>query len=341
MKIKILNPNQIITLNDYPIHNEQILKLYFRMFHKGKRSIVPPCPVISKDLLSHNFNNKLKNLFMIFEIKNPQAKYFLLDGSHKTTAATLSNKKIPVMIFKSDKDVQSAKRLVDEGEIISLTTGATMRQAINILKRHFNKTKSFQTVEEKTNKMVVKKKLPPYMIKAYKKEVNPSLKNELGRYIVIRGPLGSGKTTVAKKLIKLLKGKHIAVDEIIDKHELWRYKEEGYISQKSFLKVNKIVEPMSRELLERGKTVIFDGNFFWKSQIEDLVHRLNYPHYVFTLKAPLIVCIKRDSKRNKPHGKDAAIVVYKKTTSFDYGININITLPLNKAIREIMSHLHK
>src|SRR3989338_6162821 len=175
-----------------------------------------------------------------------------------------------------------------------------MRQAINILKRHFNKTKSFQTVEEKTNKMVVKKKLPSYMVKAYKKEVNPSLKNEL-----------------------------------------WRYKEEGYISQKSFLKVNKIVEPMSRELLERGKTVIFDGNFYWKSQIEDLVHRLNYPHYVFTLKAPLIVCIKRDSKRNKPNGKDAAIVVYKKTTSFDYGININITLPLNKAIREIMSHLHK
>lgn len=174
-----------------------------------------------------------------------------------------------------------------------------------------------------------------------RKAIQPYLpfKNGLGRYIIIRGPLGSGKTTVAIKLAKLLKGNHIAVDEIIDKHKLWRDKEKGYISQKSFFKVNKIVEPKSRELLEKGKTVIFDGNFYWKSQIEDLVHRLNYPHYVFTLKAPLRVCIKRDSKRNKPHGKDAALVVYNKTTSFDYGININISQPLNKAIKEIVSYL--
>src|SRR3989338_3216211 len=183
MKIKILNPNQIITLNDSPIRNEQILKLYFRMFHKGKRSIVPPCPVIHKDLLVNNFNNKLKNLFRIFEIKNPKAQYFLLDGSHKTTAETLSHKRIPVMIFKSDRDIQSAKRLVEEGEIISLTTGATMKEAINTLKRHFNKTKSFQTVEEKTNQMVLKKKLPAYMIKIHRNETYPSLRNSLGRYI--------------------------------------------------------------------------------------------------------------------------------------------------------------
>ena len=183
MKIKILNPNQIITLNDSPIRNEQILKLYFRMFHKGKRSIVPPCPVIHKDLLVNNFNNKLKNLFRIFEIKNPKAQYFLLDGSHKTTAATLSHKRIPVMIFKSDRDIQNAKRLVEEGEIISLTTGATMKEAINALKRHFNKTKSFQTVEEKTNKMIIKKKLPAYMVKAYR--------NQTQEEIIRRRPFGN------------------------------------------------------------------------------------------------------------------------------------------------------
>jgi|SRR3989344_388404 len=167
MKIINLNPNQIITLNDYPIRNEQILKLYFRMFHKGKRSLVPPCPVLSMNLLISHFNNKLKNLFIEFEVKNPKAKYFLLDGSHKTTAATLSHKRIPVMIFESDRDIQNAKRLVEEGEILSLTTGTTIRHTINILKRHFNKTRIFQTVEEKTNKMIRKKQLPTYMIKVY------------------------------------------------------------------------------------------------------------------------------------------------------------------------------
>ena len=71
------------------------------------------------------------------------------------------------MIFESDRDIQNAKRLVEEGEILSLTTGATIRHAINILKRHFNKTRIFQTVEEKTNKMIRKKQLPTYMIKVY------------------------------------------------------------------------------------------------------------------------------------------------------------------------------
>jgi len=45
--------------------------------------------------------------------------------------------------------------------------------------------------------------------------------------------------------------------------------------------------------------------------------------------------------KNKPHGKDAALVVYNKTASFDYGINIDITQPLNKAIKEILSYLPK
>ena len=167
MKIINLNSNQIITLNDYPIRNDQILKLYFRMSHKGKRSLVPPCPVLSENLLISHFNNKLKNLFIEFQLRNPKAKYFLLDGSHKTTAATLSHKRIPVMIFESDRDIQNAKRLVEEGEILSLTTGTTIRHTINILKRHFNKTRIFQTVEEKTNKMIRKKQLPTYMIKVY------------------------------------------------------------------------------------------------------------------------------------------------------------------------------
>ena len=201
-----------------------------------------------------------------------------------------------------------------------------------IPKEFYNLTKlNYKEFQQEWTYPELRKAIRPYL----------PLKENQGYYIIIRGPLGSGKTTVAKKLVKLLKGRHIAVDEIIDRHKLWRDKEEGYISQKSFFKVNKIVEPKSRELLEKGKTVIFDGNFYWKSQIEDLVHRLNYQHYVFTLKAPLRICIKRDSKRNKPHGKDAALVVYNKTTSFGYGINIDITQPLNKAIKEILSHLPK
>ncbi len=71
--------------------------------------------------------------------------------------------------------------------------------------------------------------------------------------------------------------------------------------------------------MNKNKIVIFDGNFYWKSQIEDLVQRLDYPHYVFTLKAPVDVCIERDKMRGETHGAITAQVIHKKVSTFDYG----------------------
>ena len=146
--------------------------------------------------------------------------------------------------------------------------------------------------------------------------------NNTGYYLIIRGPLGCGKSTVSKELAKELNAEYIAVDRILDEHNLTKDWEDGYISQKSFLKVNEIVSERAKKLLNKNKPVIFDGNFYWKSQLEDLISRLNYPHYVFTLKAPVETCINGDEERGKTHGEDAARVVYKKSTSFEYGIPI-------------------
>ncbi|MBL7169875.1 MAG: AAA family ATPase [Candidatus Aenigmarchaeota archaeon] len=158
-------------------------------------------------------------------------------------------------------------------------------------------------------------------------------------YIIIRGPLGCGKSTVAERLTKILKAKCFAVDRTLDEHNLENEWEEGYISQKSFLRANEIVVPEAIKFLDKGTRVIFDGNFYWKSQIEDLIDKLDYPHYVFTLKAPLIVCVERDGKRDKTHGKDAVIAVYKKSTEFEYGTVIDVTKSLDKPIEEILSYL--
>src|SRR3990167_8456887 len=154
-------------------------------------------------------------------------------------------------------------------------------------------------------------------------------------YIIIRGPLGCGKSTIAEKLSKILNAKYFAVDRVLDEHDLTKDKEAGYISQRSFIKANEIIAPDAKRILDSGKPVVFDGNFYWKSQIEDLIKRLDYPHYVFTLKAPLEVCIERDRKRRKTHGKIAAKEVYKKSTEFTYGIVININRPLKECIKEI------
>lgn len=156
-------------------------------------------------------------------------------------------------------------------------------------------------------------------------------------FIIIRGPLGSGKTTIAKKLAEIINAEYIAIDEILDEHDLTQDREDGYISQKSFLKANEIAVFQADNFLKKGKNVIFDGNFYWKSQIEDLVQKLDYPHHIFTLQAPLSICIERDSKRKNPHGVDAATVIYEKTAAFACGTPIDALKPINFIIDSILT----
>ncbi len=158
-------------------------------------------------------------------------------------------------------------------------------------------------------------------------------------YILIRGPLGCGKSTISEEVSKRINGRHFAIDRVLDNNDLLDDKEEGYISQKSFKKANEIASVDAYHLIKNGTPVVFDGNFYWKSQVDDLIERLNFPHYVFTLKAPLDVCIERDANRDKTHGKIAAMVVHKKSTEFDYGILIDVTKPLQVCLDEIISYL--
>src|SRR3989338_117039 len=63
MQSKKLAPNQIITLNDFPLHNEHFLKIFFRIYQKRCGKIIPPIPVIPKDLVVPHFDAKLKKKF--------------------------------------------------------------------------------------------------------------------------------------------------------------------------------------------------------------------------------------------------------------------------------------
>lgn len=159
-------------------------------------------------------------------------------------------------------------------------------------------------------------------------------------FIIIRGPLGIGKSTIAKNLTQILGAKYFAVDRVLDDYDLTKNIEDGYVSQKSFLKANKIIILQSKKFLEKGISIIFDGNFYWKLQIDDLIKKLNFPYYIFTLKAPLEVCIERDSRRNKTYGQEAVKAVYKRSTEFNYGIIINTNnKTLNETVQKIISHL--
>ncbi|MFZ0831059.1 MAG: ATP-binding protein [Thermoplasmata archaeon] len=155
-------------------------------------------------------------------------------------------------------------------------------------------------------------------------------------YVLIRGPLGVGKTTVAKRVAQEVGAEYISIDRILDDEGLW---DSGRVSE--FLDANAVGAPRAREFLEHGTPVIFDGNFYWQTQIADLTRRLNFRHRIFTLDAPLSVCVERDARRDPSHGREAAEQVFVKATRFDAGIRIDATRPLERIVSDIVARLRK
>lgn len=159
MKIKELYPNQIITLNDYPVYNDEILINYFNKCKLGEKLAF--VPVIQKDIVKKYFNAKLLTEFELFEKENPEAEYFMIDGSHRTTAMTLADCKITAILYEKDKDITEAKSLIATNQI--LENGTLDHDLIGnceILNKHFDEKPYFMTTKQKTEKMIKENILP-------------------------------------------------------------------------------------------------------------------------------------------------------------------------------------
>lgn len=174
MKELLVSPAQIMTTNDFPVHNEHILKIYFRIA-KHDSKILPPTPVLhmktglplleEKDEFAKNYNKKMKT----FLEENPSVEFIMCDGSHKTTALTLTHNKIKVMVLETDEDVVLFKQKELSGEIFSFACDETSIQEILYEKaNHYSQAEFFQTVQSKTDRMVRAKVIPEYMINYYK-----------------------------------------------------------------------------------------------------------------------------------------------------------------------------
>lgn len=159
-----------------------------------------------------------------------------------------------------------------------------------------------------------------------------------GSIAIVRGPLGIGKSTVARALAKVWKAQYLSVDSILEEFDLEEWSE-GYISERSFLRTNAFVVERALPTLSSGLPVVVDGNFYWESQVSDLCGRIPYPSFVFTLQAPLKLCISRDAHRKRSFGAEAARDVFAKVVSFESGIPIDATRPLPVIVAEIRSRL--
>lgn len=140
-------------------------------------------------------------------------------------------------------------------------------------------------------------------------------------FIIIRGPAGCGKTTVAKKLKEKLNAEYFSFDEILKKHQLEISDGRG-ISKESFLKANELIIADVKKIINEGKIVILDGCFYHKEQLENLEKSIPFKHFIFDLKASVKECIDRDKTR-KSIGEDSIRAVHSMVSEFDCGIPID------------------
>ncbi|MFH1712218.1 MAG: AAA family ATPase [Patescibacteria group bacterium] len=157
------------------------------------------------------------------------------------------------------------------------------------------------------------------------------------KIIIIRGPLGVGKTTVAKKLAEKIDAKYFSVDEILENQALDKIEGES-ITLESFTKVNDLMIPEIEAVLAQDKAAIIDGNFYFQEVIDDLQARLSVQPKVFTLTASVDTCIGRDCDRGQTHGADAARAVHSMVSKVEAGETI---ITEGKIADEIVTELLK
>ena len=166
--------------------------------------------------------------------------------------------------------------------------------------------------------------------------------------VIIRGPLGVGKSTVSEALARAIGGRHIPIDRILEANGIEEW-DADRISLASFLKANGIAVEEARPAYRLGIPAIFDGCFYWREQLDDLRKRVG-DCYVFTLKAPLNVCVERDRTRPLPRpetgprggdqqGRLAAEAVFRLVSEVQQGIPIDATGEVAQTVSSIIRHL--
>jgi predicted kinase len=161
-------------------------------------------------------------------------------------------------------------------------------------------------------------------------------------FVIIRGAAGVGKTTLARLLAKRINAEVFHFDDIMNELGMDYVPGDKWIPLEKFLKADKVMLPKFREILGCGKSIVIDGNFYHREQIEDLIEGLHFKNIVFTLKAEIKECLKRDKERKGPIGGQAICAVYKLVSGFDYGtiISTDGKTPA-EVVEEMLSHLSK
>jgi broad-specificity NMP kinase len=157
--------------------------------------------------------------------------------------------------------------------------------------------------------------------------------------IIIRGPAGVGKTTISRKVALIINAEVFHFEKIMRELKLDYIAGDKWIPLNKFLMADKIMLPKFKKAIKKH-SIILDGNFYQREQIEDLIKKIDSPHFVFTLKADIKECVKRDKKRKGKLGEQATKDVFNLVSAFDYGISIDTNNKTPEAVvRDIISFI--
>lgn len=155
--------------------------------------------------------------------------------------------------------------------------------------------------------------------------------------IIIRGPAGVGKTTIAQALAKSLDADYFSFDTIMEENNLDTVSRGG-ISSENFIKANEIIIP----LIVQKKKVVLDGCFYRKKQISHLLRKLKTTVYLFTLHANVAECLKRNQTRNNPMNEENIKQVHTLVSQVKIGTMIKTSgKSVQQIVSEIVHHLNR
>ncbi|MEI7718318.1 MAG: hypothetical protein WCI72_00495 [archaeon] len=142
--------------------------------------------------------------------------------------------------------------------------------------------------------------------------------------VIIRGPVGVGKTAISNILTKKINAKYFSLDKLLKKEKLDRFDpKEGCVPAANFLMLQEQILPEIQKHLER-QDVIVSGSFYHGSQLEFFQKNIHSNMLLITMKATLETCIKRNSKEEIRLGENMVRAIYNLVSRFDVGTIIDV-----------------
>jgi len=153
--------------------------------------------------------------------------------------------------------------------------------------------------------------------------------------IIIRGPAGVGKTTIAKELARNLNADYFSFDEIMETNKLDTIVGDG-IPSKNFVKANILI----LDLIRNKKRVVLDGCFYRKKQINNLLNNLKTKVHIFTLNADITECSEKNKTRINSLADEDIKQVHNLVSRIKIGIMINtVGKSIKQIVSEILNHM--